>query len=251
MFYKSTHSPQQPDTVWPYKIAVYFQKWYLVAPELNTLSETALADAFQFQLNHLAFVMRHGNRSSDSADDTTYTSIKLCANNACGYFANTCEQAWRFGSHWRSPYKYFFTFIAKASRENIWHLWATWWAHEKRYRSSLGAAKRQHRETLNCVLLIMWNVFSPSYWEPLKAAKAGKPGLHMEPECLEIPDAFPTRDFWLNSTSCERLIACALPSVHHLLLTSSQGTENLPAEHCSSWTLLQPMSALLNTGSHT
>lgn len=72
-----------------------------LAPELrlNTLSETALAVAFQFQLNHLAFVMRRGNRNSDSTDDTTYTSIKLCANNACGYFANTCEQAWRFGSH--------------------------------------------------------------------------------------------------------------------------------------------------------
>lgn len=164
MLYKSTHSPQQPDTVWPYKITVYFQKWYLVAPELrlNTLSETALANAFQFQLNHPAFVMRHGNRSSDSADDTTYISIKLCAINACGYFANTCEQAWRFGSHWRRPCKCFLTLIPEAARENIWHLWATWWAHEKRYRSSLGAGKRQHRETSNSVLLIMWTVFSSS-----------------------------------------------------------------------------------------
>lgn len=39
------------------------------------MSETALADAFQFQFNHLAFARRHGKRSSDFADDTTYTQL--------------------------------------------------------------------------------------------------------------------------------------------------------------------------------
>lgn len=71
-----------------------------MTPELilNTLSEKAFAFAFQFQSNHLVLVTRHGNRSSESVNVTTYASIKLCANDTYGSFANTRKQACRSGA---------------------------------------------------------------------------------------------------------------------------------------------------------